>query len=405
MVYEYWLVLPYKDYKDKAFWLSSTIGKLFAQKNRLHDLENGRFSISSKYINIIKNLTGMNSLKLIGFNETSIADKNIKYILKSIDVELKRLESVFDNQVILKLLLEIDLHHREAVDKKVGEIIEISTGTKFDILSTVRSYITSDLIKNLDNLDLKQLISYKNKNNESFPFNNPNTLLLFSWNDIIKFTAGMINSTVIESDVKSKWEYYRTNMTIANFVKMYPAVSVSGNLKLNYFSKSLLGISENDLQNMTSLSVIENKILTKNTINDAKWATGYEEISNMSIHDLEMLVKHFNMKLFYTPYKEIKGNSSNNVADLLVNYHSVNKSFVVDIIKQRMGNMSDFTRNSQYFENILTTFSIYRFTKTLEATWNNDDDTRVVLGNIYNGKKMNNEQKQPLEVFNKKRCF
>ena len=247
MAYEYWLVLPYKDYKDKAFWLSSAIGKIFAQKNRLYDLENGRFNISSKYINIIKDLTGMNSLKLIGFNETSIADKNIKYILKSIDVELQRLESVFDNQVILKLLLEIDLHHREAVDKKVGEIIEISTGTKFDILSTVRSYITSDLIKNLHNLDLKQLISYKNKNNESFPFSNPNTLLLFSWNDILKFTAGMMNSTVIESDVKSKWEYYRTNMTIATFVKMYPAVSVSGNLKLDYFSKNLLGISENDI--------------------------------------------------------------------------------------------------------------------------------------------------------------
>ena len=155
---------------------------------------------------------------------------------------------------------------------------------------------------------------------------------------------------------------------------------------------------------MTSLSVIENKILVKYTINDAKWATGYEEISNMSIHDLEMLVKRFNMKLFYTPYKEIKGNRSNNVADLLVNYHSVNKSFVVDIIKQRMGNMSDFRRNSQYFENILTTFSIYRFTKTLEATWNDDDDTRMVLGNIYNGKKMNNEQKQPPEMFYKKRC-
>ena len=156
---------------------------------------------------------------------------------------------------------------------------------------------------------------------------------------------------------------------------------------------------------MTSLSVIENKILVKYTINDAKWATGYEEISNMSIHDLEMLVKHFNMKLFYTPYKEIKGNRSNNVADLLVNYHSINKSFVVDIIKQRMGNMSDFTRNSQYFENILTTFPIYRFTKTLEATWNDDDDTRVVLGKIYNSKKMNNEQKQPPKVFYKKGVF
>ena len=390
MVYEYWLILPYKNYKDKAFWLSSTIGKIFAQKNRLYDLENGRFNISLKYINIIKNLTGMNSLKLIGFNETSIADKNIKDILKSIDLELQRQESVIDNQVILKLLQETDLDHREAVDKKVGEIIGISTGTKFDILSAVRSYVTSDLIKNLNNLNLKQLISYKNKNNENFPFKNPNTLLLLSWNDILKFAAGMMNSTVIESDVKSKWEYYRTNMTIANFVKMYPAVSAIENLKLNFFSKNLLGISENNIQHMASLTVLENNILMKNTINDAKWATGYEEITNMSIHDLEMLAKHFNMKLFYTPYKEIKGNSSNNVADLLVKYHSANNSFVVDTIKQRMGNMPDFASKSHYFENILTMFPINRFTKTLEATWDDDDDTRVVLGNIYQGKKMNN---------------
>ena len=390
MVYEYWLILPYKNYKDKAFWLSSTIGKIFAQKNRLYDLENGRFNISLKYINIIKNLTGMNSLKLIGFNETSIADKNIKDILKSIDLELQRQESVIDNQVILKLLQETDLDHREAVDKKVGEIIGISTGTKFDILSAVRSHVTSDLIKNLNNLNLKQLISYKNKNNENFPFKNPNTLLLLSWNDILKFAAGMMNSTVIESDVKSKWEYYRTNMTIANFVKMYPAVSAIENLKLNFFSKNLLGISENNIQHMASLTVLENNILMKNTINDAKWATGYEEITNMSIHDLEMLAKHFNMKLFYTPYKEIKGNSSNNVADLLVKYHSANNSFVVDTIKQRMGNMPDFASKSHYFENILTMFPINRFTKTLEATWDDDDDTRVVLGNIYQGKKMNN---------------
>ena len=390
MVYEYWLILPYKNYKDKAFWLSSTIGKIFAQKNRLYDLENGRFNISLKYINIIKNLTGMNSLKLIGFNETSIADKNIKDILKLIDLELQRQELVIDNQVILKLLQETDLDHREAVDKKVGEIIEISTGTKFDILSAVRSYVTSDLIKNLNNLNLKQLISYKNKNNENFPFKNPNTLLLLSWNDILKFAAGMMNSTVIESDVKSKWEYYRTNMTIANFVKMYPAVSAIENLKLNFFSKNLLGISENNIQHMASLTVLENNILMKNTINDAKWATGYEEITNMSIHDLEMLAKHFNMKLFYTPYKEIKGNSSNNVADLLVKYHSANNSFVVDTIKQRMGNMPDFASKSHYFENILTMFPINRFTKTLEATWDDDDDTRVVLGNIYQGKKMNN---------------
>ena len=387
MVYEYWLVLPYKDYKDKAFWLSSTIGKIFAQKNHLYDLENGRFNISLKYINIIKNLTGMNSLKLIGFNETSIADKNIKDILKSIDLELQRQESVIDNQVILELLQETDLHHKEAVDKKVGEIIEILTGTKFDILSTVRSYVTSDLIKNLYNMNLKQLIIHKNKNDESFPFKNPNTLLLLSWNDIFKFTAGMMSKAVIESDVKSKWEYYRTNMTIANFVKMYPAVNAIGNLKLNYFSKNLLGISESDIQNMTSLTVLENKILMKNTINDAKWATGYEEISNMSIHDLEMLVKHFNMKLFYTPYKEIKDNSFNNVADLLVNYHSANKSFVVDTIKQRMGNIPDFASKWQYFENVLTMFPINRFTMTLEASWNDDDDTRVVLGNIYEGKK------------------
>ena len=390
MVYEYWLILPYKNYNDKAFWLSSTIGKIFAQKNRLYDLENGRFNISLKYINIIKNLTGMNSLKLIGFNETSIADKNIKDILKLIDLELQRQELVIDNQVILKLLQETDLDHREAVDKKVGEIIEISTGTKFDILSAVRSYVTSDLIKNLNNLNLKQLISYKNKSNENFPFKNPNTLLLLSWNDILKFAAGMMNSTVIESDVKSKWEYYRTNMTIANFVKMYPAVSAIENLKLNFFSKNLLGISENNIQHMASLTVLENNILMKNTISDAKWATGYEEITNMSIHDLEMLAKHFNMKLFYTPYKEIKGNSSNNVADLLVKYHSANKSFVVDTIKQRMGNMPDFASKSQYFENILTMFPINRFTKTLEATWDDDDDTRVVLGNIYQGKKMNN---------------
>ena len=382
--------MPYKNYKDKAFWLSSTIGKIFAQKNRLYDLENGRFNISLKYINIIKNLTGMNSLKLIDFNETSIADKNIKDILKSIDLELQRQESVIDNQVILKLLQETDLDHREAVDKKVGEIIGISTGTKFDILSAVRSYVTSDLIKNLNNLNLKQLISYKNKSNENFPFKNPNTLLLLSWNDILKFAAGMMNSTVIESDVKSKWEYYRTNMTIANFVKMYPAVSAIENLKLNFFSKNLLGISENNIQHMASLTVLENNILMKNTISDAKWATGYEEITNMSIHDLEMLAKHFNMKLFYTPYKEIKGNSSNNVADLLVKYHSANKSFVVDTIKQRMGNMPDFASKSQYFENILTMFPINRFTKTLEATWDDDDDTRVVLGNIYQGKKMNN---------------
>ena len=390
MVYEYWLILPYKNYKDKAFWLSSTIGKIFAQKNRLYDLENGRFNISLKYINIIKNLTGMNSLKLIGFNETSIADKNIKDILKLIDLELQRQELVIDNQVILKLLQETDLDHREAVDKKVGEIIEISTGTKFDILSAVRSYVTSDLIKNLNNLNLKQLISYKNKSNENVPFKNPNTLLLLSWNDILKFAAGMMNSTVIESDVKSKWEYYRTNMTIANFVKMYPAVSAIENLKLNFFSKNLLGISENNIQHMASLTVLENNILMKNTINDAKWATGYEEITNMSIHDLEMLAKHFNMKLFYTPYKEIKGNSSNNVADLLVKYHSANNSFVVDTIKQRMGNMPDFASKSHYFENILTMFPINRFTKTLEATWDDDDDTRVVLGNIYQGKKMNN---------------
>ena len=390
MVYEYWLILPYKNYKDKAFWLSSTIGKIFAQKNRLYDLENGRFNISLKYINIIKNLTGMNSLKLIGFNETSIADKNIKDILKSIVLELQRQELVIDNQVILKLLQETDLDHREAVDKKVGEIIGISTGTKFDILSAVRSYVTSDLIKNLNNLNLKQLISYKNKSNENFPFKNPNTLLLLSWNDILKFAAGMMNSTVIESDVKSKWEYYRTNMTIANFVKMYPAVSAIENLKLNFFSKNLLGISENNIQHMASLTVLENNILMKNTISDAKWATGYEEITNMSIHDLEMLAKHFNMKLFYTPYKEIKGNSSNNVADLLVKYHSANKSFVVDTIKQRMGNMPDFASKSQYFENILTMFPINRFTKTLEATWDDDDDTRVVLGNIYQSKKMNN---------------
>lgn len=332
----------------------------------------------------------MNSLKLIGFNDTSIADKNIKDILKLIDLELQRQESVIDNQVILKLLQETDLDHREAVDKKVGEIIEISTGTKFDILSAVRSYVTSDLIKNLNNLNLKQLISYKNKNNENFPFKNPNTLLLLSWNDILKFAAGMMNSTVIESDVKSKWEYYRTNMTIANFVKMYPAVSAIENLKLNFFSKNLLGISENNIQHMASLTVLENNILMKNTIDDAKWATGYEEITNMTIHDLEMLVKHFNMKLFYTPYKEIKGNSSNNVADLLVKYDSANKSFVVDTIKQRMGNMPDFASKSQYFENILTMFPINRFTKTLEATWDDDDDTRVVLGNIYQGKKMNN---------------
>ena len=390
MVYEYWLILPYKNYKDKAFWLSSTIGKIFAQKNRLYDLENGRFNISLKYINIIKNLTGMNSLKLIGFNDTSIADKNIKDILKLIDLELQRQESVIDNQVILKLLQETDLDHREAVDKKVGEIIGISTGTKFDILSAVRSYVTSDLIKNLNNLNLKQLISYKNKNNENFPFKNPNTLLLLSWNDILKFAAGMMNSTVIESDVKSKWEYYRTNMTIANFVKMYPAVSAIENLKLNFFSKNLLGISENNIQHMASLTVLENNILMKNTIDDAKWATGYEEITNMTIHDLEMLVKHFNMKLFYTPYKEIKGNSSNNVADLLVKYDSANKSFVVDTIKQRMGNMPDFASKSQYFENILTMFPINRFTKTLEATWDDDDDTRVVLGKIYQGKRMNN---------------
>ena len=254
---------------------------------------------------------------------------------------------------------------------------------------------------------MRSVLSYKYNNTRPLRLKNERTLLFLTWDNIFQFLLGKMNNSDISSLLNSKYNYYRTNVTLKYVSELY------GISRENLFSKPMIfisakvnGLTENEVRLFSSLDEREIVILKSTLINDIQWILMKNNVIDLSLQDLEYMTKKIEVRLYFTLFREVLKSYKNQnytvtLSKILSNYHNLSAVTIADYILKKYNSSSDKT---VFFEKILLGLELIKYLDVLRVDFKlyMDRSVKQLLDTIYASKFSKNRNSHPR--FSLKKC-
>ena len=376
------------------------------------DLRNGRFGIPQRFVPYILKMGGSKYMSLLNLTDSYSSNQTIKQVLKDLTDKLIQVEKVLEIDDILHLFDIKENNASSFFSASFHMVFRNLTHTDLPRLRYNDAYpggveISDDFISSTENLTMRSVLSYKYNNTRPLRLKNERTLLFLTWDNIFQFLLGKMNNSDISSLLNSKYNYYRTNVTLKYVSELY------GISRENLFSKPMIfistkviGLTENEIRLFSSLDEREIMILKSTLINDIQWILMKNNVINLSLQDLEYMTKKIEVRLYFTLFREVLKSYKNQnytvtLSKILSNYHNLSAVTIADYILKKYNSSSDKT---VFFEKILLGLELNKYLDVLRVDFKlyMDRSVKQLLDTIYASKFSKNRNSHPR--FSLKKC-
>ena len=398
VVYERWLNLRISQWpKMFSMWTYFDFEFYFTVPHlHVFDLKNGRFGIPQRFVPYILNMRGSKYMSLLNLTDSYSSNQTIKQVLKDLTDKLIHLEKVLEKDDILHL---IDIKGNNASSffgANFQMVFRNVTQTELMRLRYNDAYpggaeISDDFISSTDNLTIRSVLSYKYNNTRSLRLTNERTLLFLTWDNIFQFLLGKMNNSDISNLLNSKYNYYRSNVTLKYVSELY-GINRENLLSkpMIFISAKVIGLTENEIRLFSSLDKREIAILKSTLINDIQWILMKKNVTELSLQDLEHMTRNIEVKLYFTLFREVLNSHKNQnytvtLSKILSNYHNLSAITIVDYILKKYNSSTD---KIVFFEEILLDLELSEYLDVLRFDFKlyMDRSVKQLLDTIYASK-------------------
>ena len=318
---------------------------------------------------------GSKYMSLLNLTDSYSSNQTIKQVLKDLTDKLIQLEKVLEIDDILHLFDIKENNASSFFSANFHMVFRNLTHTDLQRLRYNDAYpggveTSDDFISSTENLTMRSVLSYKYNNTRPLRLKNERTLLFLTWDNIFQFLLGKMNNSDISSLLNSKYNYYRTNVTLKYVSELY------GISRENLFSKPMIfistkviGLTENEIRLFSSLDEREIVILKSTLINDIQWILMKNNVIDLSLQDLEYMTKKIEVRLYFTLFREVLKSYKNQnytvtLSKILSNYHNLSAVTIADYILKKYNSSFDKT---VFFEKILLGLELNKYLDVLRV--------------------------------------